>query len=95
VGHVKVWWPSPEGSLAGNLIDDKGAPLISKIEAKAVPGPILVNARVEGEPDELEKLVRDVLIEVGAANNLKVEVKEVYCLKPGRPNPTHRYSQVV
>jgi Ni2+-binding GTPase involved in maturation of urease and hydrogenase len=95
VGHVKVWWPCPEGSFVGNLIDDGGQAAIAKIDGKATPGPILVNVRAEGEPGDLEKLVRETLSGVAAANNLEFTVKEAYCLKPGRPNPTHRYSKVV
>ncbi|MDR0548353.1 MAG: MIP family channel protein [Deltaproteobacteria bacterium] len=95
VGHVKVFWPSKEGIFIGNIVDSNRPAVITKAARPAVPGPILVNARVESEPADLESLVRKVLSEVGQASSLAMTVKDVYCLKPGRPNPTHRYAQVV
>jgi MIP family channel proteins len=94
-GHIKVLWPSPEGFFTGNLIDTHQEPLITKAVAKALPGPVLVNARVESEPSDLEKLVRATLAEVVLGDDQKAAIKEAYCLKPGRPNPTHRYAQVI
>ncbi|MDR2422361.1 MAG: MIP family channel protein [Deltaproteobacteria bacterium] len=95
IGHVKVLWPGPEGFFIGNLIDSARPPIVTKARDEAKPGPILVNARVESEPDDLEKLVRRVLGDASQTSGLSVAVKDVYCLKPGRPNPTHRYAQVV
>ncbi|MDR1577217.1 MAG: cobalamin synthesis protein P47K [Deltaproteobacteria bacterium] len=94
-GHVKVLWPSPTGLFIGNLTDTHSPAVITKANGAPTPGPILVNARVESEPADLEKLVRRIVEEIGQERKLSVSVKDVYCLKPGRPNPTHRYAQVV
>ncbi|MDR2142012.1 MAG: MIP family channel protein [Deltaproteobacteria bacterium] len=94
-GHVKVLWPSLEGNFLGNLTDTHRPPVITRGPGQAASGPILVNARVESEPDALEKLVRRILGHIGQGDSLETLVKDVYCLKPGRPNPTHRYAQVV
>ncbi|MDR1606898.1 MAG: cobalamin synthesis protein P47K [Deltaproteobacteria bacterium] len=92
-GHVKVLWPSPEGTFVGNITDTHSPAVVTKGATSA--GPILINARVESEPQDLEKLVRQILAEVAQELKMNANVKDVYCLKPGRPNPTHRYSQAI
>jgi G3E family GTPase len=94
-GHVKVFWPCPEGTYIGNITDTHRPAVITEVKKKADGGPILVNARVESEPEDLEKLITQILKEVGRETSLAVDIKDIYCLKPGRPNPTHRYGQVV
>jgi Ni2+-binding GTPase involved in maturation of urease and hydrogenase len=94
-GHVKVLWPSPEGLWAGNITDTHQKPLITLVKKTASPGPILINARVESEPADLEKLIRTILSQTGGEEKFDRFIKDVYCLKPGRPNPTHRYTQVI
>ncbi|MDR0620631.1 MAG: aquaporin [Deltaproteobacteria bacterium] len=95
IGHVKVLWPSPEGLLVGNLTDVTKAPVVTTSAATVAPGPIVVNARVECEPEVLEALVREILAAVGQENDLSVNVIEAHSLKPGRPKPSYRYDKIV
>lgn len=96
VGHIKALLPAPGGTYIGNWVDSRREAEIRKANwagARAEPL-LLLNARVECEPEVLEQLVRKALAEVGEGK-VKMTVRDCYCLKPGRPAPTHRYSAVV
>lgn len=96
VGHVKVLLSSPQGRYMVNLIDNEREPVISTVDGDpgAESGDLIINARVECEPEALEKLVRETLAEAKPTGAPPL-VKEIHCLKPGRPNPTYRYDQVI
>ncbi|WP_455965294.1 GTP-binding protein [Cloacibacillus porcorum] len=53
-----------------------------------------VNARVETTPQELEKAVREKLAEA-CGKDIAADVVDILSLQPGRPNPTHRYEEVI
>ncbi len=94
VGHVKLILESGDGFLIGNLTG-KGDTL--SIRGEATTGDearLTVNARVEMPPEELEKIVREQLDSAGKG---RIVAKPLAwrCLSPGRPNPTHRYEQIV
>jgi len=54
---------------------------------------LILNARVQMPPEELEEIVRAVF----SCSDLSVsaEIKTLRCLMPGRPNPTYRYSCII
>ena len=39
-------------------------------------------------------VVREVILNI-VKDDVEAEIQELKCLKPGRPNPTHRYTYVV
>jgi G3E family GTPase len=84
VGHVKALY----GNAVGNLTALNGTVDVREI-AESQPAALVFNARVQTSPETLEKTVRDLF----ASRGLKVETLK--CLMPGRPNPTHRFSDVV
>jgi hypothetical protein len=55
---------------------------------------LVLNARVEMPPEELETLVRRHL-SAAAAGGVAAEIVHLRSLRPGRPRPTHRYRRVV
>jgi hypothetical protein len=55
---------------------------------------LIVNARVETSPEVLDKMVRETL-DAFIGDTYKTEVLAWKYLQPGRPNPTHRFSEVV
>ena len=94
VGHVKIIAESGDQYVAGNLtgkgetLDVRGSAGIGK-EIK-----LTVNARVESSPGELDRMVRETL---NALTKDAYTVKTVAWrfLMPGRPQPTHRFVEVV
>ena len=55
---------------------------------------LILNARVETTPEELNRLIKEVLTEL-LGDTLREEVLAWRFLQPGRPNPTHRFTQIV
>ena len=55
---------------------------------------LIVNARVECSPEHLDQLVRDALVST-IGGRYTDEVTAWRYLQPGRPNPTHRFEEIV
>jgi G3E family GTPase len=95
VGHVKLLIESGGSHVIGNLtgkrdtVDVRGEPLTGG-EARAT-----LNARVQTSPERLDALVSQTLNAASRAAGLTLTRVAWRCLSPGRPNPTHRYGQVV
>jgi G3E family GTPase len=95
VGHVKLILVSPPGRFVGNLTSTEGRVSVRADLAGSSPETrLVVNARVEMDPEELERVVRETLDRV-AGVDVRVDFREVRSLRPGRPRPTHRYAEVV
>jgi hypothetical protein len=52
-------------------------------------GALILNARVQLEPDNLEKIVRETLAAVADRFGLKAEIDDLQCFSPAYPNPPH------
>lgn len=96
VGHIKVLLPMKDGLYIGNWTDSRQEAEVRKTdwETPRRDNLLLLNARVECEPEILERLVRKTLAETGPGR-VVMTVRDCHCLKPGRPNPTHRYSSIL
>jgi Ni2+-binding GTPase involved in maturation of urease and hydrogenase len=100
VGHVKLLLSSAGLQCLANLTSTDAE---VSIRAQA-PAParadtpcradLVLNARVEMPPEELESLVRRHLL-AAAAGGVAAEIVHLQSLRPGRPRPTHRYRTVV
>ena len=55
---------------------------------------LIVNARVEVSPDDLESTVRAAVANA-AGNEIRATVRTLRSLRPGRPTPTHRYAEAI
>ena len=77
-----------------DLLAVNKADLISPEDRRRLEANLTLNARVEMSPEELEQIVRDVLGKV-ADRHVRAEIRGLRCLRPGRPQPTHRYDKVV
>ena len=55
---------------------------------------LIINARVETTPELLDQMVREVLIGM-IDGKYEEEVVAWRFLQPGRPNPTHRFVEIV
>jgi G3E family GTPase len=78
-----------------NLISSDTPPelsLPSHCDAREVE--VIVNARVACDPERLEELVRSAVKTECARHNARPEFRQTQSFRPGRPVPTHRFSQV-
>ncbi|MDN5204347.1 hypothetical protein QQ008_23345 [Fulvivirgaceae bacterium BMA10] len=55
---------------------------------------MVLNIRAEVSPEKIKGIVDDI-IEVYAEEGFKFHVLELKHLSPGRPQPTHRYEEIV
>jgi G3E family GTPase len=92
VGHVKTIVESGDRYISANLTG-KSETLTSRWSAgTGDQAEMIVNARVEMSPDELEKLFLKAL-EVAAGDVVKVHINRVRSISPGYPKPTYRYKK--
>jgi G3E family GTPase len=94
VGHVKVIAENGDQYVAGNLTG-KGETLA--LRGSAGSGDeikLIINARVETSPGELDKIVKETL-DALTKDAYSAETVAWRFLMPGRPQPTHRFVEVV
>jgi Ni2+-binding GTPase involved in maturation of urease and hydrogenase len=95
IGHVKAMLTADGQHCVGNLTSLTGESMVQgRIEGSPKRADLILNARVEIPPEDLERIVRDVLSRI-ADRRVRVEIANLRCLRPGRPQPTHRYRTVV
>ena len=95
IGHVKLLLTAAGGHYVGNFTDCVSAPTWQgRIVGTPPKADLTLNARVEMASEELEQIVRDILGQ-GADRHLCAQIRDLRCLRPGRPQPTHRYDKVV
>jgi G3E family GTPase len=76
-----------------NLVSSTTAPelsLPSNCEVQEVD--LIVNARVACDPQQLEQIVRAAVEQAGNQFGATVEFRQTQSFRPGRPVPTHRFS---
>ncbi|HSW00097.1 MAG TPA: GTP-binding protein [Sedimentisphaerales bacterium] len=94
IGHVKLLLAADGQHCVGNLTHLNGQSLVQgRIEGTPTRADLILNARVEISPEDLERIARDVLAKV-ADRRVRFEILDLRCLRPGRPRPTHRYRTV-
>ncbi|MBX7256200.1 MAG: cobalamin synthesis protein P47K [Candidatus Hydrogenedentes bacterium] len=92
IGHIKILMNASHGQLVANrtgLHDADSFRLDGNLDESAVF--LIVNARVQSSPSELEKVFRVSLEEVTKEHSSSA-IRALHCIKPGRPVPTFRYS---
>ena len=94
VGHVKVIAENGKQFIVGNLTGTGETLSFRGSAGNGKSLKLIVNARVETSPEELDKIVRETLYSL-VGDDYKSEVQAWKYLQPGRPNPTHRFSEVV
>jgi G3E family GTPase len=98
VGHVKLLLSGAGGFWVGNLtrtegrisVQDSGPPR----GEPAGPVALTLNARVAMDPAELEGIVKSTISAV-CGDAVEARFFALTSLAPGRPQPTHRYHNVV
>ena len=98
VGHVKLLLSGPAGHCVGNLTSTGSRASLQDWwePARESDDPLTMtfNARVSMEPGELERIVKETFGAVGG-EAVGVDFLTLTSLKPGRPEPTFRYREVV
>jgi G3E family GTPase len=90
IGHLKSVFTSGGKSLWVNLTNLSSDPMVSgEPLASLSKGSLILNARVQLDPDSLEKIVRNVLATVAEQFDVKTEIDDLQCFSPAYPNPPH------
>jgi len=91
IAHLKIYEVSEgdfaKASLTG-LLDEMD--FNKKMDYKIDAASIIINARINSSPEDLEVIVMEAFKEVCSKHNIKAHDIHVQCFKPSRPNPTYR-----
>ena len=95
IAHLKLLLNTSGGSVQANLTSSRGEPLFQgTVQGDPREALLIVNARVRAEPEELQAVIEQALAG-GSQEDLAVEILTMASFKPGRPQPTHRYGDIV
>ncbi|AKA67657.1 GTP-binding protein [Clostridium scatologenes] len=94
IGHIKLLVEAGDQYVIGNLTGKKESLNIRGSAGMGNEAKMIINARVEMNPAELDNIVSEVVSKV-CGEDITQKVEASKCLKPGRPNPTHRYDYIV
>jgi Ni2+-binding GTPase involved in maturation of urease and hydrogenase len=78
----KSFWVNLTNLASDPLVSGEGLAMLNK-------GSLILNARVQLDPDSLEKIVRDVLASVAERFAVNTEIDDLQCFSPAYPNPPH------
>ena len=97
VAHLKLFITAEGTGLVGNLTSTRGMPFVfvnGKAGIDSTHALMILNARVHMDPIALRASVEDVFDHV-REKGTRIDVVSMECFSPGRPKPTHRFSEVV
>lgn len=94
VGHVKVIAESGKNYVVANLTGKADTLSLRGSAGESESIKLIVNARVETSPENLDQIVKAALAKL-IDNKYSEEVLAWRYLQPGRPQPTHRFTEVV
>jgi len=95
IGHLKFVITSSGTSMWANLTHLKGEPATSDIPlGKIKSGTLIVNARVQQEPEELEAIVLDSIERAASAFGMEKEIIDLQCFSPAYPAPPYLHREV-
>lgn len=93
--HMKLFCSAPGGKVIGNVVSTLAQPsILSDLPGRTQDASLVFNARVHIGPDELRHVFLECLNGL-AEGSLEVHIKRLDSLQAGRPQPTHRFSDVV
>lgn len=95
VGHVKATLWADAKEARANLTRLTGEMAYRGSTSLTSPrATFMINARAEASPEALQTII-DTALTTAAADNVRITVEMCNALRPGRPQPTHRYTRVV
>lgn len=79
-----------------NLISSDAEPQLSLPSNSTVQqADVIVNARVACDPEQLTEYVKSAVEDAAARQGATAEFRDTQSFRPGRPVPTHRYSEAI
>ncbi len=90
IGHLK-YMINGSIKLSYTATSEPGQPQISINPPSAT---VLINARVQTTPEELNSLVQDTIKEIESATGSQITVSSISAFKPGYPRPTYRITEL-
>lgn len=93
IGHVKVIIENGKAFCVGNIAGAESALTLRGTAGTSDTAKLIVNARAETTPEHLDAMVNEVLD--NALQGITSEITAWRYLQPGRPNPTHRFTETV
>jgi len=95
VAHLKLHLAAGDSALAANLTANAETPSIrGRIEGSPREVRLLVNVRANTHPTQLRSLTERCL-EAAAGTSIRLTVDDLRSFAPARPQPTHRFRDVV
>lgn len=96
IGHIKMLLSAPGGAARCALVSTTAEiDCAGSLPERITEGTLTINARVTIAPEDLERLVRDGLAAACDAQGVTPTIHRLESFRPGRPNPTHRFAEVV
>ncbi len=98
IAHLKMTL-SPERGLGDvaviNLVRSDFVPELSlRLEEPVAAGQLIVNLRAEADPEALRDAVRTAVHQFQAAGSVKAQLEHLEYFRPGKPQPTHRFTHL-
>lgn len=90
VGHIKMMVERGDQYITSNLTGKSDTLLFRWSAGKGNNAEMIVNARVEMAPEDLERLFRETL-QANTEGKIKVSIKRLRSISPGYPRPTYRF----
>ncbi len=94
VGHVKVIAENGKRFIVGNITGTADTLSVRGSAGNGEAVKLIINARVETSPENLDKIVRQTL-DTLCTDVYVTDIIAWRYLQPGRPQPTHRFTEVV
>ena len=96
VAHLKVIGLADGSHGVANAISNELTPELSlRSDCRPSRANVIVNARVAIDPEVLQSMVQATVSAVCATRQVDVAWRQTQSFRPGRPVPTHRYSEPV
>jgi G3E family GTPase len=92
IGHVKMMVENGDNYISANLTGRSDTLTFRWSAGKSDHADMIVNARVEMPPEELEQLFLQILKKV-TNGKIASQINRIRSISPGYPNPTHRYKK--
>lgn len=94
--HLKISMIADKELCVANLVSNVEDPVLSNpVTSRIKDGQLVVNARVEADPEVLREKVMSNIKRVSEKFDLYFKITDIASFKPARPVPVHRYSAPV
>jgi Ni2+-binding GTPase involved in maturation of urease and hydrogenase len=92
VGHLKIVLENGDQYISANLTGKADSLTFRWSAGTGNNAEMIVNARVESDPEELQKAFLQILDQV-AGSSIKATINRIRSISPAYPKPTHRYQK--